>query len=212
MRLRPPRACRCVGCPIYRLGTGPVEQLCRAEFPSVVMVLRRLADKKRLGLLSAIMLFFQALSIAAALLNPVQAAPQLAARQADPYVNQTTCNGLTYTYQQLAGFGFIPSDARDKYGDTIGGIGSAIAIDKFSWLKVGKRQPLVPRLQIPRRRISSLNTWIRSSTKAPMAPRPPASMPMSQVSPVSQDFHRCPSPTTPETALAGLARAGDVSP
>ena len=52
------------------------------------------------------------------------------------YVNQTTCNGETYTYEQLAGYGFIPSNARDKYGDTIGGIGSSIAIDKLSWKKL----------------------------------------------------------------------------
>ena len=50
-------------------------------------------------------------------------------------VNQTTCNGKTYTYEQLAGYGFIPSDARDRFGDTIGGIGSSVAIDKTSWKK-----------------------------------------------------------------------------
>ncbi|KAI9684252.1 MAG: hypothetical protein M1822_005725 [Bathelium mastoideum] len=50
-------------------------------------------------------------------------------------VNQTTCNGKLYTYQQLAGYGFIPSDARDKFGDTIGGIGSSVALDRLSWKK-----------------------------------------------------------------------------
>lgn len=45
----------------------------------------------------------------------------------------TTCNGKTYTYTELAGYGKLPSDARDKFGDTIGGIGSAIALDKQSW-------------------------------------------------------------------------------
>lgn len=53
-------------------------------------------------------------------------------------VNTTTCNGKTYVYQELAGYGFIPSNARDKYGDTIGGIGSSIAMDKSTWKKVGK--------------------------------------------------------------------------
>jgi hypothetical protein len=52
-------------------------------------------------------------------------------------VNQTTCNGKTYTYNGLAGYGFIPSDARDKFGDTIGAIGSAIAIDQKSWVCTG---------------------------------------------------------------------------
>lgn len=52
-------------------------------------------------------------------------------------VNQTTCDGRQYTYQQLAGYGFVPSDARDKFGDTIGGIGSSAAIDRKSWKKKG---------------------------------------------------------------------------
>lgn len=49
------------------------------------------------------------------------------------YVNQTTCGGLTYTYQELAGYGYVPSDAYDEYEDTIGGIGSSIAIPRSSW-------------------------------------------------------------------------------
>jgi len=48
-------------------------------------------------------------------------------------VNSTTCNGNTYIYEGLAGWGLLPSDARDRYGDTIGGIGSAIALEKKSW-------------------------------------------------------------------------------
>jgi hypothetical protein len=53
-------------------------------------------------------------------------------------VYTTTCNGMTYVYEELAGYGFLPSNARDKYGDTLGGIGSSIAMDKSSWKKVGK--------------------------------------------------------------------------
>ena len=52
-------------------------------------------------------------------------------------VNTTTCNGKTYVYEELAGYGFLPSNARDKEGDTLGGIGSSIAIDKNSWKKSG---------------------------------------------------------------------------
>ena len=52
------------------------------------------------------------------------------------YVNQTKCNGIAYTYNNLAGYGYIPGNAVDKYGDTIGGIGSSIAIDKSSWKKL----------------------------------------------------------------------------
>lgn len=56
-------------------------------------------------------------------------------------VNVTTCNGNTYTYSALAGYGKLASDARDKFGDTIGGIGSAIALDKKSWKsKKGKKE------------------------------------------------------------------------
>lgn len=56
-------------------------------------------------------------------------------------VNVTTCNGKTYTYSALAGYGKLASDARDKFGDTIGGIGSAIALDKKSWKsKKGKKE------------------------------------------------------------------------
>ena len=50
-------------------------------------------------------------------------------------VNQTICNGEKYIYQELAGYGFLPSDARDKFGDTIGGIGSSIALDESAWKK-----------------------------------------------------------------------------
>ncbi|KAJ5161104.1 secreted protein [Penicillium capsulatum] len=57
------------------------------------------------------------------------------AAAADHVVNQTTCAGTTYKYTGLAGYGFIPSNATDKYGDTIGGIGSSIAIDQSSWHK-----------------------------------------------------------------------------
>ncbi|TEY78300.1 hypothetical protein BOTCAL_0050g00320 [Botryotinia calthae] len=60
----------------------------------------------------------------------------LVTAQSDSYVNQTTCNGKTYTYQALGGYGYIPGTARDKFGDTIGGIGSAIAMDRKSWEKL----------------------------------------------------------------------------
>ena len=52
-------------------------------------------------------------------------------------VNQTNCNGRTYTYEGLAGYGFVASNARDKFGDTLGGYGSAIALDKNAWKKMG---------------------------------------------------------------------------
>ncbi|KAL8699977.1 MAG: hypothetical protein Q9201_005701 [Fulgogasparrea decipioides] len=56
--------------------------------------------------------------------------------RANGVVNQTTCKGKQYTYQNLAGYGFVPSDARDSYGDTLGGYGSSIAIDLKTWRKL----------------------------------------------------------------------------
>ncbi|KAJ9630501.1 hypothetical protein H2203_001023 [Taxawa tesnikishii (nom. ined.)] len=69
---------------------------------------------------------------ASCLFNSATAAPA-----SSSVVNQTTCNGQQYIYRELAGYGFIPSNARDKYGDTLGGIGSSIALDKSSWKKKG---------------------------------------------------------------------------
>lgn len=66
------------------------------------------------------------------------AVPFLAAGATAAVVNQATCGDTTYQYTGLAGYGFIPSNATDKYGDTIGGIGSSIAIDQSSWQKLGK--------------------------------------------------------------------------
>lgn len=49
-------------------------------------------------------------------------------------VFSTTCNGKSYSYDKLAGYGFVPSDARDKFGDTLS-IGSSMSIK--SWKKSG---------------------------------------------------------------------------
>ncbi|KAK4170736.1 esterase-like activity of phytase-domain-containing protein [Triangularia setosa] len=51
----------------------------------------------------------------------------------------TTCQGKTYTYNELAGFGSIPSDARDKFGDTIS-IGSSAAITNWKKRSTGKNK------------------------------------------------------------------------
>jgi len=50
-------------------------------------------------------------------------------------VKTTACKGKSYTFQELSGYGFVPNDARDKYGDTIS-LGSSIAIDRSSWKKL----------------------------------------------------------------------------
>ena len=53
-------------------------------------------------------------------------------------VNATACNGKTYVYEELVGYGYLPSNARDKTGDTLGGTGSSIAINKKTWRREGK--------------------------------------------------------------------------
>ena len=68
--------------------------------------------------------------------QPIDLFPRAA--PAASVVNQTTCDGKTFTYQQLAGYGFVASDARDKFGDTLGGYGSAIALDRQTWKKTGE--------------------------------------------------------------------------
>ncbi|KAI1326559.1 esterase-like activity of phytase-domain-containing protein [Xylariaceae sp. FL0255] len=50
-------------------------------------------------------------------------------------VNSTTCNSANYVYEELAGYGFVLGNATDKFGDTLGGIGSATYIDPSSWKK-----------------------------------------------------------------------------
>jgi len=70
--------------------------------------------------------------------GPKPPSPPASAVNSTSVVNSTTCGGNTYVYQELAGYGFVPSDARDKFGDTLGGFGSSIAIDQKSWKKVGK--------------------------------------------------------------------------
>ena len=62
-------------------------------------------------------------AIAVGLFSPAFALPGLqskAPNSSTPVVNQTTCAGVTYTYQKLAGYGFVPGNARDSAGDTIG--------------------------------------------------------------------------------------------
>lgn len=57
-------------------------------------------------------------------------------KREDP-VNTTTCNGQTYSYLGLAGYGYTPSNSRDKFGDTAGGIGSSAAIESWTLLENG---------------------------------------------------------------------------
>lgn len=51
-------------------------------------------------------------------------------------VNTTVCNGQTYVYEEMAGYGYLVSDYRDRYGDSIS-LGSSIAIDRSTWSQKG---------------------------------------------------------------------------
>lgn len=51
-------------------------------------------------------------------------------------LGQFTCAGDIFTYQELAGYGVVASDFRDKFGDTVS-FGSSIAIERPSWKKNG---------------------------------------------------------------------------
>lgn len=51
-------------------------------------------------------------------------------------VNKTTCHGVDYEYEELAGYGYIVPDAVDKFGDTLGGLGSSIHLDQAAWKKL----------------------------------------------------------------------------
>ena len=90
------------------------------------------------------MLFTVSLSLLALPVSQVVAGPVITRADPTTAANSTTCNGKLYTYEELAGYGKLASDARDKFGDTIGGIGSAIAFEKKSWkYKKGAYQGVV---------------------------------------------------------------------
>ena len=73
--------------------------------------------------------------LSTALLATQASARVLLPRGNSNVVNSTTCNGKEYVYEELAGFGFVVSDAVDKFGDNLGGLGSAIHVDRASWKK-----------------------------------------------------------------------------
>ncbi|KAL2835054.1 esterase-like activity of phytase-domain-containing protein [Aspergillus cavernicola] len=79
--------------------------------------------------------YLQALPLAAA---AAVAAPSCGAHYSPNIVNKTTCGGTTYAYTGLEGYGFVASNARDKYGDTLAGIGSSAFLEKGSWRKTSK--------------------------------------------------------------------------
>ncbi|KAL1645814.1 hypothetical protein SLS58_003698 [Diplodia intermedia] len=84
------------------------------------------------ALLSALALLQPSL-VSAATLRPLYEKTTTPSNATTAAVNTTTCAGNTYTYRALAGYGFVSGTARDKHGDTLGGLGSSIAIEHGSW-------------------------------------------------------------------------------
>ena len=76
------------------------------------------------------MFLLSRIAVTALSLTLVASAPN--ARRASK-VNKIKCNDESYTYKELAGYGLVPSNARDKFGDNLGGLGSSIALEEQSW-------------------------------------------------------------------------------
>ncbi|KAM7197539.1 Esterase-like activity of phytase domain containing protein [Rhypophila sp. PSN 637] len=72
----------------------------------------------------------QIFTLAIGLTSGVVATPAKNLPPAPRPVTSVSCNGKSYSYDNLAGFGAVKSDTRDKYGDTIS-IGSGISIKKW---------------------------------------------------------------------------------
>lgn len=54
-----------------------------------------------------------------------------------PAVFKTTCSGKKFQYDGLAGYGTVPGDFRDKYGDTVS-MGSSMVIEDWKSRDHGK--------------------------------------------------------------------------
>ncbi|EUC63011.1 phytase esterase-like protein [Rhizoctonia solani AG-3 Rhs1AP] len=77
---------------------------------------------------------------------PVFFGSALVAATTDPALWTTaTLDGKTFVNQGLVGFGYIPASARDSYGETLGGLGSAIALEKGTF-KTGPNGTFAGRL------------------------------------------------------------------
>lgn len=79
---------------------------------------------------------FVAAALVLASPTPRSAAVTSKATEPDPkFAVNVKVNGVTYVNKGLVAFGVIPSDFKESTGDTLGGIGSAIALKKGSFVK-----------------------------------------------------------------------------
>ena len=83
---------------------------------------------------SALLTFFALATITVPVVGRVSETSDISARER--VVNSTTCASKAYTYHELAGYGYIVSNAVDKFGDTLGGLGSGIHMDRAHWTKL----------------------------------------------------------------------------
>src|SRR5689334_489604 len=54
-------------------------------------------------------------------------------------VQSVTIDGAAFVNKGLVGVGRVPADAKDKLGDTLGGIGSGMVADVSSWKRDGDK-------------------------------------------------------------------------
>lgn len=73
--------------------------------------------------------------ISAALEDPVVRSNKCERAVGSAPISQTTCSGQRYNYYGLAAYGPVPSNAIDRYEDTLGGFGSAVTFDQSAWSK-----------------------------------------------------------------------------
>ncbi|CAD6887716.1 unnamed protein product [Tilletia controversa] len=73
---------------------------------------------------------FLALASSLSLIVAVAASPLQ--QQLDRRATSVTFDGRTFTNKGLVGFGRISGDAKDSYGESLGGFGSAIALESFT--------------------------------------------------------------------------------
>ncbi|CAE6427449.1 unnamed protein product [Rhizoctonia solani] len=76
---------------------------------------------------------------------PIYIGSALAATTSPSLWTTAILGGKTFVNQGLVGFGYIPASARDSYGETLGGLGSAIALQKGTF-KAGPNGTFTGRL------------------------------------------------------------------
>ena len=85
-------------------------------------------DRARVFLPSALLRALRVIALAALIADTLAAAPPVFAAET------VTIGNLVFVNKALVGVGRVPSDLRDKFGETFGS-GSGIAVDPRSWVR-----------------------------------------------------------------------------